>query len=267
MYAKGLRAQAAEALVKERERGGSFAHVDDLEERLRTTRKVDGMPGLTRTELVQLARIGALNSLGEVAHRRDALWQVEQAGRPAGPLLSSAAAAATQPGARRIIRRADDVSGSEQSGDQARDEPQSPLAQMTTEERLVADFGGTGLTTGPHPMAYKRAELRRERILSSAELAQATNGSYVRTAGCVIARQRPGTASGFIFLSLEDESGIANIIIHPELYERQRLLVMGGKFLLVEGRLQNEDRVVHVRAEHVAPLSMARIETRSHDFH
>jgi error-prone DNA polymerase len=272
MYAKGLRAQAAQALVEERERGGLFANVDDLEERLQATKKAGGAAGLTRPELVQLARIGALNSLGEVAHRRDALWQVEQAGRPAGPLLSGAAAA-SQPGAKRTRRLADDAPGGGQSAgeismrDESQDEPLSPLAQMSTEERLVADFGGTGLTTGPHPMAYKRAELRRERILSSAELAQAANGSYVRTAGCVIARQRPGTASGFIFLSLEDESGIANIIIHPELYERQRLLVMGGKFLLVEGRLQNEDRVVHVRAEHVAPLSMARIETRSHDFH
>jgi error-prone DNA polymerase len=83
----------------------------------------------------------------------------------------------------------------------------------------------------------------------------------------VIARQRPGTASGFIFLSLEDETGIANIIIHPDLYEQRRLLVMGGKFLLVEGKLQNEDSVVHVRAEHLELLTMAAIETRSHDFH
>ncbi len=254
MYVKGMRAQAAEALVEERERAGVFAGVDDFEARLRA----GGRAGLKHGELVQLARIGALNSLGDVAHRRDALWQVEQARRPAGPLLSGASTAA--PAAHHRASAWPRASRQD-------DPPGTPLARMTTEERLVADFGGTGLTTGPHPMAYKRAELRRERILSSAELARTPHGTQVRTAGCVIARQRPGTASGFIFLSLEDETGIANIIIHPELYEQQRLLVMGGKFLLIEGRLQNDDNVVHVRADHVAMLSMAEMETRSHDFH
>ena len=242
IYAKGLRAQAAEAIVEERERGNAFASVDEFELRLRR----EGRPGLKRAEMVQLARIGALNSIGHVAHRRDALWQVEQAGRPAGPLLS---------------RQASGLAGMGEEPDD------SPLAKMTTEERLVADFGGTGLTTGPHPMAYKRSELRQASILSSAELTRTANGTYVRTAGCVIARQRPGTASGFIFLSLEDETGIANVIIHPELYEQQRMLVMGGKFLLIQGRLQNDDSVVHVRAEHVELLSMAKMEMRSHDFH
>jgi error-prone DNA polymerase len=255
MYVNGLRAHAAEALVRERERAGPFLHVDDFEARLRTQSAVGrSRTGLARGELTQLARIGALNSLGDVAHRRDALWQVEQAGRPAGPLLSSSTAAAL----------------TEHAGAPGKVEHQqsySPLAKMTNEERLVADFGGTGLTTGPHPMSYQRARLRRQRILSSVELARTTHGAYVRTAGCVIARQRPGTASGFIFLSLEDETGIANVIIHPDLYEQQRLLVMGAKFLLVQGRLQNEDSVVHVRADYLELLTMAAIETRSHDFH
>ncbi len=252
MYAKGFRAQAADAVVRERDTRGPYSSVDDLEARLRR----ETTSCVSKAELVQLARIGALNSLGAVAHRRDALWQVEQAGRPAGPLLRGVgdcqldASEETDPHPSPLSR----------SG-------QSPLSRMTTEERLVADFGGTGLTTGPHPMAYRRAELRRERILSSQELVSAREGSYIRTAGCVIARQRPGTASGFIFLSLEDETGIANIIIHPELYERQRLLVMGGKFLLIEGRLQKDDSVIHVRAERVASLAMAGMDTRSHDFH
>jgi error-prone DNA polymerase len=83
----------------------------------------------------------------------------------------------------------------------------------------------------------------------------------------VIARQRPGTASGFIFLSMEDETGISNIIIHPDLYERERLLVSRGKFLLIEGKLQNEDSVAHVKALRVLLLAANEIEMRSHDFY
>ena len=89
----------------------------------------------------------------------------------------------------------------------------------------------------------------------------------MRAAGCVIARQRPGTAKGFIFLSMEDETGIMNVIIGPELYERERVLISRGKFLLIEGKLQNQDTVVHVRAERVLRLEAASVEVRSHDFH
>src|SRR5271166_1833065 len=137
---------------------------------------------------------------------------------------------------------------------------------MTPEERLVADFHGTGLTTGPHPMAYRRADLKRAHVLSAHELTQVTNGRRVRIAGCVIARQRPGTASGFVFLSLEDESGISNAIIHPDLYERHKVVVTTGKFLMVEGTLQNQDGVVSVKASTVQHLAVSAIDVRSHDF-
>jgi error-prone DNA polymerase len=83
----------------------------------------------------------------------------------------------------------------------------------------------------------------------------------------VIARQRPGTAKGFIFLSMEDETGIMNVIIGPELYERERVLVSRGKFLLIEGKLQNQDTVVHVRADRVLQLMGSEAAVRSHDFH
>ena len=231
-YAKGLPQLTAERIVAAQSISGGFENVDDL------VRKV---PGLARRDLIQLARIGALNSFDSVSHRRDALWQVEQAGRPLGPLLDSSNASP--------------------------EEVDNPLQQMTTEDRLVADYTGTGLTTGHHPMYYKRSSLRRKSILSAKELRSIPNGEMVCTAGCVIARQRPGTASGFIFLSLEDETGISNVIIHPELYEHQRILVTGAKFLLVEGRLQNEDHVVHVRASHLAPLAVSQADSGSHDFH
>jgi error-prone DNA polymerase len=138
---------------------------------------------------------------------------------------------------------------------------------MTAEERLVADFQGTGMTVGPHPMAHHRAEMKRQGIRSAIELAALPDGTYVRVAGAVIARQRPGTAKGFVFLSLEDETGIANAIIAPQLFERAHLTVVRESFLVIEGRLQNQDHTVSVKAERVQSLPITRAETASHDFH
>ncbi len=142
-----------------------------------------------------------------------------------------------------------------------------PLQQMNTEERLVADYAGTGLTVGKHPMHYRRQELQSKNVLSAAELRRCRDGEYVRAAGCVIARQRPGTAKGFIFISMEDETGIANVIVTPGLYERERLIVVRSKFLLAEGILQNQDGVIHVKATRLTALVDSAMELRSHDFH
>jgi error-prone DNA polymerase len=231
-YAKGLRKQAAEALLAARVQDGPFRSADDLALRV---------PELNRKELTLLARIGALNRVEEVAHRRDALWQVEWAGRPEGPLLI-----------KKNLRE---------------DDRSLPLHQMTIEERLVADYAGTGLTVGKHPMHYRRAELRTQGILSSEDLRHCRDGVWVRAAGCVIARQRPGTAKGFIFISMEDETGIANVIVTPDVYEHNRLVVTRSKFLLVEGALQNQDGVIHVKATRLAALTHGGLEVRSHDFH
>jgi error-prone DNA polymerase len=138
---------------------------------------------------------------------------------------------------------------------------------MSAEERLIADYAGTGLTIGKHPMAYRREDLRRQRILSAEELRNCRDGEVVRTAGCVIARQRPGTAKGFIFLSMEDETGISNVIVTPDLYERERLVVTRSKFILAEGPLQNQDGVIHVKALRLHALSDQTLEVSSHDFH
>jgi error-prone DNA polymerase len=120
-------------------------------------------------------------------------------------------------------------------------------------------------------MAHHRAEMKRRGIRSAIELAALPDGAYVRVAGAVIARQRPGTAKGFVFLSLEDETGIANAIVTPQLFARQHLVVVREPFLIVEGRLQNQDNAVSVKAEHVRAL-FTRGERRraiavSHDFH
>jgi error-prone DNA polymerase len=220
-YAKGMRKAAAEALVRARIGGGHFRSAEDLAVRV---------PALNRTELTLLAQVGALNSLDGVAHRRDALWQVERAGKLEGPLL-----------------RQNSICLQEDSS-------ALPLAQMSVEERMVADYSGTGLTVGRHPMHYRREDLRKEGVLSAVELRGRRDGDYVRTAGCVIARQRPGTAKGFIFLSMEDETGIANVIVTPDLYERERTAVVRTKFLRVEGVLQNQDGVVHVKAKRLSAL-------------
>jgi error-prone DNA polymerase len=138
---------------------------------------------------------------------------------------------------------------------------------MSAEERLVADFRGTGLTVGPHPMAYGRARLNALGVRRACELAHLPGGKVVRVAGCVIARQRPGTARGFVFLSLEDETGIANAIVAPDVFDQNRWLLSSAPFLLVEGRLQHQDNVISVRAERIQALEVTRAQTRSHDFH
>jgi error-prone DNA polymerase len=233
-YAKGLRQSSAQALLHARYANGIFTSVDNLALRV---------PELQRKELVALAQIGALNSLGQVHDRRDALWQVEQASRPVGPLL----------------RGVSDTAASEH-------EPR-PLRRMTTDERLTADFAGTGITTGPHPMAYHRSALQRDGILSAQELEHCHSNQPVRVAGCVIARQRPGTAKGFVFLSLEDETGIANIILAPDFFEQNRIVVTRSRFLRIEGLLQNQDSVIHVKAQRILPLDTCSADIRSHDFH
>ncbi len=232
-YARGLRRQAAEAIVASRASGGIFTSGEDLAQRVSL---------LHRRELTLLAGIGALNGIEGIAHRRDALWQIARAGKPEGPLLRQQSA-------------------------WLQVEEAQPLASMTAAERLVADYSGTGLTVGRHPMQFRRDALRAKGIYSAADLQQKPDGIWVRSAGCVIARQRPGTAKGFLFLSMEDESGITNVIVSPDLFERDRIVVTRARFLLVEGPLQNQNGVIHIRAQRLQPLSDHAIDIRSHDFH
>src|SRR6202008_4140254 len=130
----------------------------------------------------------------------------------------------------------------------------SPLLQMTDEERLVADFHGSGMSPGPHPMTYCREALSKLQVKRACDLLRVPDGQYTRVAGCVIARQRPGTAKGFVFLSLEDETGISNAIVTPQLFEREYLTLVKEPFLIVEGRLQNIDNVISVKADRVEAL-------------
>jgi error-prone DNA polymerase len=144
---------------------------------------------------------------------------------------------------------------------------ESPLRPMTTEERLVADFRGTGLTIGPHPLAYHRALLKKQHFRTALELQTLRSGTPVRIAGSVVVRQRPGTAKGFVFLSMEDETGIANVIITPQLFQQNRTVIVHNQFLLIEGTLQNQDNVISVKAVSIKPLNVSKAEITSHDFH
>ncbi|MGA7928726.1 MAG: error-prone DNA polymerase [Candidatus Sulfotelmatobacter sp.] len=255
-YVRGLREEAAQALVRERA-CAPFTSIHDLTRRVTELRK---------DELTTLGEIGALNAVSSFQfpvsrkseaipvgshwkpetgnskprlHRRDALWQVERAIRGSGPLLENLPES---------------------------DSP-SPLRPMNHEERLVADFHGTGLTVGPHPMAYRREWLNAMGIRRASELRDIPSGKRLRIGGCVITRQRPGTAKGFVFVSLEDETGVANAIITPDLFHQNRLLLASERFLAIEGILQNQDHVISVKAERVLPLFVTKAETISHDFH
>ncbi len=142
----------------------------------------------------------------------------------------------------------------------------APLRPMTPEERLRADYYGTGVTVGRHPMAWRREEMSARRVTPAARLSTMRNGAPVRVAGSVIVRQRPGTASGFVFLSLEDETGIANVIVTPDLFEQTRMVLANAPFLFIEGKLQNLDGVVSVKASAIEAMPLWGPAPVSHDF-
>jgi error-prone DNA polymerase len=227
-YARGLRADAGEAVVAARQ-AGAFEDIADLARRV---------PQLHGDEMKRLASIGALNSL-DAQHRRDALWKSGRAVRAVGPLLASVPETA----------------------------PESPLLAMDIDERLSADYIGTGVTIGRHPMAHRRDQMNELGVTPARDLVQVPAGGLVRVAGNVIVRQRPGTAKGIVFLSIEDDTGICNAVIMPDLFETQRLQILSSSWLLVEGKLQNVDGVIHLLARNVETLEAHSAVPPSHDFH
>ncbi len=227
--------------------------------------------GANKEELAVLAEIGALNAFGY--HRREALWQIEKAVRPAGEMFEEG-------------ERREAAGDREECSDDVRSSlaPENvrsslaphasplapadcPLPPMSLTERLVADYAGTSLTIGPHPMALRRRELALRGVLRAIDLPRERQGRRIRVAGTVITRQRPGTAKGFVFLTLEDETGISNIIVRPDLFARDRLAILEEPFLLVEGLLQNQEGVTSVRAERVEGVAGVPIDVESHDFY
>jgi error-prone DNA polymerase len=236
-YVKGLRKETVQQILEQRIIQ-PFVSIEDLKQRV---------PRVQKDELRVLASIGAMNFISSKMriHRRSALWQVERSGRPAGALFEAQL-------------RADDSESSSLF---------SPLDPMDDEERLVADFRGTGLTVDHHPMARHRANLNRNGVSPASRLASLRDGSVVCVAGAVIVRQRPGTAKGFVFLSLEDETGVANIIITPQLFARDHTTVVHNSFLIIEGVLQNQDGVISVKAGNIKPFHLSRAAAPAHDFY
>ena len=242
-----------------------FSTVEDL---IRRT-------GVRRDELAVLAEIGALNSLGH--DRRGALWQIERAVRASGALFEDGVDERDQAPGSRLQAPGGVQASTHEPPDlrprQGREpgagslEPEiSPLAPMSPRERMTADYAGTSLTIGPHPMSMRRHDLAARAVQRAIDLPRGRNGQRVRTAGMVITRQRPGTAKGFVFLTLEDETGIINVIIRPDLFTAERMTIVGAPFLFVEGILQNIDGVTSVKAERVESLPGQDVAVDSHDF-
>jgi error-prone DNA polymerase len=266
-YVRGLRARAAEAIVAAQ----PIRDIEDLARRV---------PELDKSELTQLAAIGALNSIGG-EHRRDALWKAARAARPVSDLLREVPETLSEI---ELVEKGGGEKGdrplcplstsSKDQGIENRDRVVSPLFQesllrpMTIEERLIADCEGTGMTIGRHPMAYHRVEMNRIGVTAAAGLHSIPNGRAVKVAGHVIVRQRPGTAKGILFMSLEDETGISNVVVMPDVFEQQRVDIVGHPWVMVEGQMQNVDNVIHVLARRVLPMPRAmEIGSISHDFH
>jgi error-prone DNA polymerase len=232
-FVKGLRETSGLAVEREQARR-PFSGTEDLARRCR----------LRSAELDLLAFSGALGGFGLT--RREALWQAARAARPVGTLFEAR-------NGEWEMRNAAAGSG-------------SPLPEMSAVEETAADYESMDLTTGRHLMAHLRSQLAASAILSTAELADLPDGRRVRTAGAVIVRQRPGTAKGFVFLTLEDETGMTQAIVRPDLFRRERQMIVGSSGLVVEGILQKQQGTLSVRAERFWPVEDA-VAAPSHDFH
>jgi error-prone DNA polymerase len=208
-----------------------FKDIDDLRYRV---------PEISKDEMTAMADLGALNTLGGNRHRRDALWQSALALRPVGELLKDAGLAETP----------------------------SPLAAMNPVERLQADFVNSGLSIGSHPMRFHRERLNTMQVIPAGQVKYMPDGRFIRVAGAVICRQQPGTAKGFVFLSIEDETGIANAILKPDVFDRLRVTVLSNPYLIVNGILQNTRGVASIKVTDVRACVMPTTAVAaSHDFH
>ena len=227
-YVKGLREQSGLAILAARA-AGPFASIQDF---------VNRVPVLRKDELRKLSLTGALNSI-EQTDRRNSLWNSAVAIQPAGPLFADACSASST----------------------------HALQPMSDSERLNADFQGTQVTIGRHPMSFHRARLNELGVVPANRVLSVPNGRMIRIAGCIICRQRPGTAKGLVFLSIEDETGISNAVIMPEVFDRERANVLDNPYVVVEGEMQNLQGVASVKASRILPLHVAEAAVPSHDFH
>ncbi|OFX19626.1 MAG: error-prone DNA polymerase [Anaeromyxobacter sp. RBG_16_69_14] len=226
---RGLPRAVGEAVVAAR-RQRPFASIADLARRA----------ALSPAWLERLASAGALRGLED--QRRRALWSALAVGASAveGDLFAGVTTA----------------------------EPAALIPEASASEEVAADYATTGLSERAHPMAMLRPRLDVRQVRTARELLRMRDRAAVEVAGLVIVRQRPETASGIVFVSLEDETGIANLVVMPDVYERFRPLVRGAAFLLAQGRVERMGQVVNVRVSSLAPLPTAHgIQPRARDFH
>ena len=203
----------------------AFASVDDLWRRAR----------VPSASLVQLAEADAFGPALGLA-RREALWAIKALRDEPLPLFAAAAARDDEPVAEI-------------------EEPEVALKPMTAGSEVVEDYRHVGLTLRRHPVAFLRADLQARRIVTCEDAMQARDGRWLEAAGLVLVRQRPGSAKGVLFITLEDETGIANLVVWPQTFEKFRRVVMGASMLAVCGRVQREGEVVHLVAHQLADLS------------
>jgi error-prone DNA polymerase len=236
----GLRQEHADELVRQRQ-AQQFDSLDDFKRRV----------ALSKDELRALAELGALNCFTQ--NRRAAMWNVEEMLHD--DLMEKIVVEALAAASTRCSNSAFNTNAA----------ATSPLARMTLPERVKADYDTMNLTTGPHPMKLLRESLPD--IWRAIDLPNARHGSIIQIAGNVICRQRPGTAKGFVFISLEDETGVSNAIVEPDLFEHFRLVITEEAFLLIEGEVQNSDNVVLIKARDIRPLTHEQlVGSESHDF-
>jgi error-prone DNA polymerase len=251
----GFSEAAAQRIVDARRRQ-PFASVADLAHRAR----------LDKRDLASLAQADALAALA--GHRHDAAWGVAGVERLpplwCAPTLAARAAALPPAGAQLAP-----WGGPAALVGSAIEEADPALPPPTEGQDIVADYRTLSLTLRRHPLALLRDRLQRRRLVTAAEIAQAPPGRIVRTAGIVIGRQRPDTASGVVFVTLEDETGATNVIVWRDVGDRQRRELLGAKLLAVFGKVERVGPVVHVLAGRLADLSplLGDVMIRSRDFH
>ncbi|MCB2067056.1 MAG: error-prone DNA polymerase, partial [Erythrobacter sp.] len=213
----GLPEHVAAALVAARGVDGRFADLAELRERAR----------IPVAHVERLASADAFGSLG--LSRRQALWDARSlVSAPALPLFAHA-----------------------DERDEGAERGRALLPRMPLSEEVVADYQTMRLSLKAHPMAFLRASLAERGFVRAADLRQRRYRSMVQLAGVVLIRQRPGSAKGVCFITLEDESGVANLVVWPDLMERQRRVVMGARLIEVRGRVECDDEVIHVIAHHL----------------
>ncbi|KAA3509084.1 error-prone DNA polymerase [Agrobacterium rosae] len=221
---KGLAASDAARIVAARMNDG-FGSVDDMWRR----------SGVPAASLVELAEADAFRPSLQL-ERRDALWAIKALRDEPLPLFAAAA-------------------DREQKSIAEQAEPEVELRQMTEGHNVVADYGHFGLTLREHPMAFLRESLAKRSMVTCEDAMSARDGRWVYTAGLVLVRQKPGSAKGVMFLTIEDETGPANVVVWPSLFEKRRRVVLGASMMAINGRIQREGEVVHLVAQQLFDLS------------